>query len=969
MGNLVGATPPFGSAHPLVGREREQRLLREALASAIGGRGGLVLLAGEAGIGKTALARDLAREAHARSATVLLGRAYDLSEPSPYGVWLDLLGAVPQSDQPDPVGDMRAALQPEAGQAAGSQAAIFARVLDGFARLARQRPLVCVLDDLHWADHASLDVLRFVARQLAALPLLLVGTYRADELADEHPLAKMLPALVREAEPLRLAVPPLEDEAIRQLVRADYPLAAADAARLLAYLRERTAGNPLYLGELLRTLAEEGLLRPGGGDGWALAELAGLRVPTLLRQLIAERLDRLGADARRWLAVAAVIGQEVPLALWSVVAEVPEDDVLALVERATAARVLDATPDGLRVQFHHPLIRQALHDGLAPPQRRAVHRRVGDLLAASPQPDPDAVADHLQRAGDPRAVEWLVKAGNRARRVLAPRIAAERYDTALALLPDDRDPAARGWLLSYLAAALHTDDPHGGIGHLREALRLATLADDKALAAYARYLLGFFLSGVGDYRQGIPELVAGVADMEALTPEERLRIGNSAHYPGMHLSTLALRLAHVGHFEQARALAVQANARGDEQHASIALAEINAALGHVAEALSWRERAYAAVRREGNWLNVGIFMYLGLQRLIIPYLADRLEQRRHLAAEATAAFTRSQGLRSGETPRLGHLPLLVIEGEWAEARVIALAVEAGGRTYRPAAVSLLADLAFAQGDRALGEALIRKALPTGPAEEPGGVWLLTGLRLQRLAALWATEDGDLVTAHAWLAAHDRWLAWSGATLGLAEGRLAWAAYCRAAGDLAAARDHAAAALVHATEPRQPLALLAAHRLLGELAIRGGRYADAQAHLGESLALIEACAAPYERALTLLTLTELHQATERADEARAALDEARAICGRLGADPVLAHADRLAAGLEHVRPQPAYPDGLTEREVDVLRLVAAGRSNRDAAAALSVSKRTIERHLENLYRKIGAHNRADATAYAFRHHLI
>src|SRR5205823_13960617 len=130
--------------------------------------------------------------------------------------------------------------------------------------------------------------------------------------------------------------------------------------------------------------------------------------------------------------------------------------------------------------------------------------------------------------------------------------------------------------------------------------------------------------------------------------------------------------------------------------------------------------------------------------------------------------------------------------------------------------SLLAPLALAQGDAALARALVAESLPAGPAARPGEARFLDALALQRAAAALALAAGDLPAARAWLAAHDRWLAWSGATLGQAEGQLGWAAYHRAAGDPEPARDHAARALAHATEPRQPLALLAAHRLAGEL---------------------------------------------------------------------------------------------------------------------------------------------------------
>jgi DNA-binding NarL/FixJ family response regulator len=295
-----------------------------------------------------------------------------------------------------------------------------------------------------------------------------------------------------------------------------------------------------------------------------------------------------------------------------------------------------------------------------------------------------------------------------------------------------------------------------------------------------------------------------------------------------------------------------------------------------------------------------------------------------------------------------------------------------------AAWAPLAALAQAQGDGALAGALVRQGLPDGPRTAPGGCYFSGALALQRLAAARALADGDLPGARAWLEAHDRWLAWAGAVAGQAEAQLAWAAYHRAAGDPALAQQRATQALAQASEPRQPLALLAAHRLLGELATAAGRPADAAGHLDQALALAEDCAAPYERALIQLALAELRAAAGDHAAARALLEEARAVCAPLGAAPALARADaladalaaRLAAG-EAAPPAAGArrPGGLTAREVEILRLIAAGRSNRRIAEELSLSFRTVERHVANLYAKIDAANRADATAYAFRHHLV
>lgn len=292
------------------------------------------------------------------------------------------------------------------------------------------------------------------------------------------------------------------------------------------------------------------------------------------------------------------------------------------------------------------------------------------------------------------------------------------------------------------------------------------------------------------------------------------------------------------------------------------------------------------------------------------------------------------------------------------------------RVVRMGVAIVLGPLARAQGDPDLARAMLHEALPEGadtaPGESPAFMHVPA---LHRLAVELALDAGDLPGARAWLDAHDRWLAWAGAILGQAEGQLGWAAYHRAAGESPLARRYAERALAHAIAPRQPLALLAAHRLLGELDTMVGCLADAAAHLDAALALADACAAPYERALTLLAIAELRAAERRPDEAAATLDRARAILEPLEARPALGRAAALAADFaaEPAAPAP-FPGRLSRREAEVLRLLAAGQSNGQIAQALFLSPRTVQRHVANVYLKIGAHCRADAVAYALRHAL-
>jgi predicted ATPase len=396
------ARPPL-----LVGRAREQRLLSGHLAASMAGRGRLVLLGGSAGIGKTTLVAELAREAMGHRIFVLRGACYDLTTTPPYGPWRDLAAGYRAEAGLPPLPRV---LTDDDNVTAGGQVALFGEVRDFLAALAAVSPLLVVLEDLHWADHASLDLIRVVGRFVPAAPLLVVGTYRADEVARDNPLYQVLPALVREVQAERLDLQRLDDDGVRALIAAHCPLPETDATRMTRYLQAHAEGNPFFALELLRTFEAEGVLRPQG-EGWVVGELRNVGVPPLLRQVIDGRVARLGAENRDLLAVAAVIGQEVPLGLWSAICELAEEDLLPTVDLAIEANLLESRADGVSVRFAHALVREALYEGILPMRRRAWHRRIGDVLAAQPGSDQDVVAHHFVQAGDDRAVLW--RAGDR----------------------------------------------------------------------------------------------------------------------------------------------------------------------------------------------------------------------------------------------------------------------------------------------------------------------------------------------------------------------------------------------------------------------------------------------------------------------------------------------------------------------------------------------------------------------------
>jgi DNA-binding NarL/FixJ family response regulator len=405
------------------------------------------------------------------------------------------------------------------------------------------------------------------------------------------------------------------------------------------------------------------------------------------------------------------------------------------------------------------------------------------------------------------------------------------------------------------------------------------------------------------------------------------------------------------------------------------LAIAYASLGRVADSRAAFARTRAVARAVGQLANVQVSLQQEIWSVILPYLTDDMAERERLLAEKAAAWEQARAM--GMPPALGvrDPSLAFVTGAWAEARAAAEAHLANPMSaFRPLALGTLMQLARVQEGRVLeADAYLRELFPAGPETEPGGVVLMFGLPAQREAAALALETSDLPGAHAWLAAHDRWLAWSGAVLGQSEGQTLWAQYQRQAGDADRARHHAEQALAHASAPRQPLALIAAHRLLGALDTSARRFAAAQEHLAAALALADACHAPYERALTLLAHAELAATQGDNATASAALDTVRAICIPLEAQPALDQVDRIADRLTRRTapraPGAPSPADLSAREVEVLRLVAAGLSNAAIAEQLFLSPSTVKVHVGNILAKLGVTNRATATRYAVDHGLV
>jgi DNA-binding CsgD family transcriptional regulator len=992
-----------GAPPALVGRDAERRLLREDLSAAHDGRGCLVVVSGEAGIGKTSLVRDLAHVAAAEQTCILVGHCYDLTVTPPYGPWLELAATYRPSDS---MPALPMAVATGRIEEIESQAALFADLKAFFTALASIQPLLIILEDLHWADPASIEFLRYLGAGLASLPILLIATYRRDELTRAQPLYQQLPSLIRETGGRRLDLRPLGSADLLAYVRSRHPMRGSDEARLVAYLERHADGNPFFVVELLRALTEKGLLR-SAGNRWELGELDRIVVPTLLRQVIDGRISRLGDETREPLSVAAIIGQDIPLALWAHVLGLDESRLLVIVERAIETHLLDSSPDGVRVRFVHALTRESLYEAVVPPRRRIWHKRVADLLASQAIVNSDAVAFHYERAGDPQAWEWYVRAGERAQRAYAWLMAKDRFVKAASLIEDLPGLEARRSRLLYRSGRLQRySETTDGIANLAAAERAANQAGNRVLAADARYSRGLLRCFSDDFGSGLIEMEAGIVELEELPADEameswervtwmadalpprdladlpdfepsaRIMIAAEMHH---RRGGLPWFLAAAGHLHRGREMAdafvgltdgipageLVISATG---HAWFGLGLASAALGRPSDA----RRAFTRARQIYDLIEhhavIGFSQLSELRDVMLPYYPTLIAERARLAADAERSLDLAAGaFPSDRSSRRARLGLLFIEGRWSEAAAIAGEVEADGNyVLRREWTNAMAPLWYWQGRDELVREQIRRLLPQGPAAEPGSVVLLDGMLLQRLAAELALDRHDLSATLAWLEANDRWLEWSGSVLGQAENQIAWARYCRSAGDVARASQHAEAAVNAASDPEQPLALIAALRMRGELRTVTGDLDGAEDDLTGALALSDACAVPFERALTLIARVQLRLARGEAESARAEAAEAREILEPMQAKRAIARLD--AIDIPASGTNAAAPGGLTPRELEVLRLVAQGLTDAEVADRLFISPRTVSQHLRSIYGKLDVSSRAGATRFAVEHSL-
>jgi DNA-binding CsgD family transcriptional regulator len=895
----------------IAGRTEELAALERLLDDTASGPAALIL-EGEPGIGKTTLL-DAARElARARRFTVLTARPAPAEIRLAHAGLADLLEPVEPREIEALPGAQRdaldaALLRNDAGAHPGpDRRAVAAALLTLIEQLARTSPVLIAIDDLQWLDPSSAAAVTFALRRVT-------GTIGL--VAARHPDPEA-PPLGRAA--TRLTIGPLARAPVQRLVRARLGRALPPA---VAERVERMAGgNPLFAIEIARTIAQ------------APTPLT-VALPATLKDLVAHRLNDLPADTRLALAVAAALDRPADVAL--IQQALPDVDAVAALTHAEQRDIITFAAGA--VHFTHPLLAAAVADGLQPVQRRAIHGRLADLIS-----DPEQRALHLARAtvhADRQTVAALDDAAVRAADRGAPAAAAELLEHARALGADTPERRA-------LAAVHHFDA--GDAGRARALLESAVTELPEPAAA--RGLLGTIRYRDGSYVEATPILAQA---LQEAPPGTALAVTTALELSFV-LANQGLLAAAAPHVDRA---AHDAAHLGDD--------------GLLAQALTVQTTVAFLLGRglDDAQLSRALALEDHTRRAFVPHQPSMLAALLYTAVgrtdEAWAAVTavRERCRERGEDSELFYtaihsVTLACWRGDLDQAAALAgeaaeQAEQLGTRTARAIADFTRALVAAWTGDvataRAAGEASLATFFQDGSmvgAQMPLGALAFLDLslndpeaaadRVGAFAALVVADDATDPAAVPFVADAAEALAAAGRTAEAAP-IVAW---LRARGD---ALDRPFA---QATGARAEALLLAAQ---GDLAAAENACAQALEHHDRLEAL------PLERARTLLALGRIRRRRRQRRAAREALEEAAALFATLHAPLWTAQADE---ELARVQPRRTTPDGLTDAERRIARLTAEGLTNREVAASLFVSPRTVEATLARVYRKLEIGSRAE-----------
>lgn len=909
---------------PVVGRERELAAV-EAFAAGEPYAGEALLLAGEAGIGKTTIWRHGVEAAAEAGRRALTARPAGAEADFSFAALGDLVGAVREDLLPGLSAPQRRALDvalllEEAGGRGADRRAVSLAILNGFRTLAADAPVLVAVDDVQWLDPPSASVLAFAARRLQGQPVAFLLARREDESGPtplEHALGTEL---------ARIDVGPLGLEALHEVLHAR--LGTALPRPVLRRIHELAAGNPFYALELARAVER---------DAVALAPDRAL--PVTLELLVRDRLGTLPPKAQRALALAGALAQPTV----AVVAAAADEDVHAALDPAVGAHVV--TLHGERIEFAHPLLASGAYLSVEPAERRAIHRRL-----AAAVPEPEERARHLALAADgPDAdvAAALDEAAAGARARGAPDAAALLTERALLLTPEADVAAAARRLRDAGMLHFESGDAPRARALLEDAVARAAPGRERARALVR-------LARVRSYGDDLRE--AAVLFRTALAESEGDAALEASAHEGLSACAMRLREGIGDGISHAQAAVLLAQESGDDALAAEALGS-----QLVLEALSGREvaprtlktalaagaeRARERVLAHPHFIAAVVWLWWDELERARAALEDLLLHARELGDESSLPYVlvilAQTECRLGDLHRAAGLAEEALElsvqagQEWLQAYAHALSGLASAYLGRDEACRVAVERALSLAERtssAPAELFARTAL--GHLELSRGDAAAALQQLEPLAAR-AQREG---------------MEEPGATPFLPDAVEAL---------IAAGRDADAGRLLdwyegNATRLGRVSGLAAAARLRGLLAAARGDAEGAVAQLERAEALHKDVPMPLERGRTLLALGAAHRRAKSKRSAREALERA---CRLFEETEAAVWAASANAELGRIGGRAPSGGELTPSERRVAALVAEGRTNRETAAALFVSERTVEGHLSRVYAKLGVRSRAE-----------
>ncbi len=955
------------SSPVFVGRAAELGELVAAMALAREGTARLVLVGGEAGVGKSRLVAELTARASADGDRILLGQCVAFDEATiPLLPVIDALRGLDDRDL-----DLLSAAASRASTALGGghAARLPPLVLDRLTDAATTAAVLLVIEDLHWADRSTLELLAYLARRMRDERILVVATYRSDEVDRNDRLRRFLADLATAAGAQRLTLEHLTRAQTREQLTGI--LGEPPGAALVDAVFARSEGNPFFAEELVAAAAE-------GSEG----------LPATLRDMLLARIHALDPRAQEVARIAAAGGRRVHHELLATAARLPEPELSETLRTAVREHVLVAVDNTFA--FRHALVSEAAYGELLPGERARVHAAFAAALEARPDlaggnaaTVAAEIAHHWLRAGDePRALAAAVRAGAEAERVGALAEAAQHDRRALALW--DRVPDAErlagidcAALLARAAdATAWTGDPAEAIDLLDAAIALHEAAAETAPVAALLQQRARFLWQLGRAPESVPGLERAVAllpgDLPTVERAEALGwLGVTVMLSGQHARSRT-------YAEQALAVARAVGARAEEAVALNCLGADLDALGERAAGLEHLRRGWAIAT------DIGRADVLSQAALLLSdslRYDGQLERSIEIALEG-AEVARCAGLEMFERMCKCNAAQAAFElGRWDLVDRISremLARDFSGMTLAFAQY-LAGTLARARGDLAGAAAHLAAQLhAVGPGPTPPASYAIDA---EAELALW--EGRPEVALHAAeaglrLQADDplQWMLIAALGARAAADLAELARAHRDAGAEAVARERASAFRDGARERAAGAAHAALAATIEAEHARAAGDGD-PAPWDAAARAWEARPAPFHAAYARWRQAEAALARRDRAQAQAALLAAHATASDLGAQALLAELEALARRARIELPSPEAPApaseppaagedlGLTDRELEVLQHLALGETNRQIADALFISARTAGVHVSHILSKLDAANRGEAAAIAHR----